>query len=239
MPVRLASSWASRQAQDEVDDVVNGQGERQNRLERRKQRTRAALIKAAQAFIAAGKPNVPVLDITQAADVGMGSFYNHFDSKEQLFQAAVTDVFDAYGAMLDSLPEVDDPAETFARSFRLAGRFFRLRPQECRVLLNVGIGPILSDRGLAPRALRDIIAANRAGRFHVADPQLALAMAAGTLLALGQLLQDQPGRDDAQASDQMAEDLLSIFGVPAEQAREICSRPLPDIAGITAGGSAA
>ena len=104
--------------------MVNGHGERPNRLERHKQRTRAALIKAAQTFIAAGKPNVPVLDITQAADVGMGSFYNHFDSKEQLFQAAVTDVFDAYGAMLDSLPEVDDPAETFARSFRLAGRFF-------------------------------------------------------------------------------------------------------------------
>lgn len=56
-----------------------------NRLERRKQRTRAALIKAAQTFIAAGKVNVPVLEITQAADVGMGSFYNHFDSKEQLF----------------------------------------------------------------------------------------------------------------------------------------------------------
>jgi hypothetical protein len=32
-----------------------------NRLERRKQRTRVALIKAAQAFIAAGKLNVPVL----------------------------------------------------------------------------------------------------------------------------------------------------------------------------------
>ena len=218
--------------------MVDGHDGRPNRLERRKQRTRVALIKAAQRFIAAGKPNVPVLDITQAADVGMGSFYNHFDSKEQLFQAAVTDVFDAYGAVLDSLPEVEDPAETFARSFRLAGRFW-LRPQECRVLLNVGMGPILSDRGLAPRALRDIIAANRAGRFHVADPQLALAMAAGTLLALGQLLQDQPERDDAQASDQMAEDLLSIFGVPAAEAREICSRPLPDIAGITAAGSAA
>ena len=45
--------------------------------------------------------------------------------------------------------------------------------------------------------------------------------------------------DDAQASDQMAEDLLCIFGVPAAEAREICSRPLPDIAGITAAGSAA
>ena len=99
------------------------------------------MIQAAQAFIAAGKLNVPVLDITQAADVGMGSFYNHFDSKEQLFQAAVTDVFDAYGAVLDSLPEVDDPAETFARSFRLAGRVVRGPPPEKPVGVKVGKGP--------------------------------------------------------------------------------------------------
>lgn len=33
-----------------------------------------------------------------------------------------------------------------------------------------------SDRGLAHPALRDIIAANRAGRFHVADPELAVTM---------------------------------------------------------------
>ena len=43
-----------------------------NRLDRRKARTRAALVRAAQAFIAAGKLNVPILKITQAADVGRG-----------------------------------------------------------------------------------------------------------------------------------------------------------------------
>ena len=76
---------------------------RVNRLERRKQRTRAALVKAAQALIAEGRLNVPVLEITQAADVGMGSFYNHFDSKEQLFEVAVADVLDTHGAVLDRL----------------------------------------------------------------------------------------------------------------------------------------
>jgi AcrR family transcriptional regulator len=219
--------------------VADDDGRPKNRLEQRKLRTRAALIKAAQDFIAAGKFNVAVGDITQAADVGIGSFYNHFDSKEQLFQAAITDIFDGYGALLDSLPEVDDPAETFARSTRLTGRLLRRRPQECRVLLNVGMGVAMSDRGLAPRALRDIIAANRAGRFRVADPQLALAMVAGSMLGLGQLLQDHPERDDAQASDQITEDLLRIFGVPAAEAHEICCRPLPGLAGITAPDSAA
>ena len=119
-----------------------------NRLERRKMRTRAALIRAAQGFIAAGKLNVPVLDITQAADVGMGSFYNHFDSKEELFQAAVNEVLDELGAILDKLTgEGEDPAETFARSFRLVGRLFRRRPEMSRVLLNTGLTLISADRG--------------------------------------------------------------------------------------------
>ena len=80
-----------------------------NRLERRKQRTRAALVKAAQSFIAAGKLTVPVQDISQAADVGVGSFYNHFESKEQLFAEAVNEVLDAQGALLDVLTaSIDD-----------------------------------------------------------------------------------------------------------------------------------
>ena len=100
---------------------------------------------------------MPVLEITQAADVGMGSFYNHFDSKEQLFDAAVADVLDTHGSLLDQLTEsIDDPTETFACSFRLTGRLFRRRPQESQILLANGLQLLASDRGLAPRALRDI-----------------------------------------------------------------------------------
>src|SRR6201997_4858735 len=118
-----------------------------NRLARGKQRTRTALVKAAQRLIAEGRGNVPVLEIPQAADVGMGSFYNHFDSKEQLFEAAVADVLDAHGALLDQLTEsIEDPAETFATSFRLTGRMFRRRPQESEILLASGPALLSSDR---------------------------------------------------------------------------------------------
>ncbi len=210
-----------------------------DRVQRRKQRTRAALIRAAQGFIAEGKFNVPVLDITQAADVGMGTFYNHFDSKEELFRAALEQVFDRLGELLDCLPDVDDPAETFARSFRLMGRTFRRSPEQSRVALNVGLRPILSPRGLAPRALRDIKAANAAGRFHVADPELAVTLAAGAWLGLGQLLLSEHRRDDAEATDQMTEDLLRLYGVPADQAHDICRRPLPSLEDLTRPDSAA
>jgi len=200
-----------------------------SRLERRKQRTRAALIGAAQRLIAEGKVNVPVLEITRVADVGMGSFYNHFDSKEQLFEAAVADVLDAYGAMLDRLTEsIDDPAETFATSFRMTGRLFRSRPQESDILLANGLALLSSDRGLAPRALRDIKAGVDAGRFTVDDPELGLAVAGGALLGLGKLLRDDPDRDDARAADGITESVLRLFGLSADEAHAVCQRPLPD-----------
>lgn len=201
-----------------------------NRLERRKQRTRAALIRAAQTLIAQGRLAVPVLEITQLADVGMGSFYNHFDSKEQLFDAAVADVLDSYGALLDTLTaQMEDPAEIFAASFRLTGRFFRRRPEESRILLANWGTLMSSDRGLAPRALRDIKAATAAGRFRLEDPELALAVSAGILMGLGALLQKDPERDDAATTDAVTEDLLRMFGMSARAAHAVCTRALPEV----------
>src|SRR4029450_3319757 len=108
-----------------------------NRLDRRKAQTRAALIRAAQTFIAEGKTNVPILEITQAADVGMGSFYNHFETKEQLFEAAVEAAMDGFGQLLDDLTSgIEDPVEVFACSFRLTGRLHRTEPAHSQVFLH-------------------------------------------------------------------------------------------------------
>jgi AcrR family transcriptional regulator len=204
-----------------------------NRLDRRKARTRAALVRAAQACMAAGQVNVPILEITQAADVGLGSFYNHFDSKEELFRAALEDALDAYGDLLDQLTTgLDDPAEIFAQSFRLTGRLHRRQPELSKVLLHNAMALASSGRGLAPRARRDLDAAARAGRFTIRDPELAMTIVAGAALCLGQLLHDQPDRDDAEAADQITEDLLRVFGIPADEAHQISHRPLPAVDGL-------
>jgi hypothetical protein len=60
---------------------------------------------------------------------------------------------------------------------------------------------------------------------RVTDPSCAVI--AGATLCLGQLLHDQPDRDDAHATDQVTEDLLRMLGVPAAEAHRICLRPLP------------
>ena len=58
-------------------------------------------------------------------------------------------------------------------------------------------------------------------------------------MGLGQLLRDQPERNDAEAADRVTRDVLIMFGVPADEAAEICSRPLPDLDELTESGSAA
>ena len=210
-----------------------------NRLDRRKARTRAALVQAAQTLIAEGRTNVPVLEITQAADVGMGSFYNHFETKEQLFEAAVEAAMDTYGELLDNLTaDIEDPAEVFACSFRLTGRLHRRQPELSRVLLNNVLRLLSADSGLAPRARRDIAAAVAAGRFDVEDLDVAVTMTAAALLAIGQLLHDQPDRDVEETTDRVTEDLLRMFGVPRRRARQICSLPMPDIDAAPGNGSA-
>ncbi|MGD0880303.1 MAG: TetR/AcrR family transcriptional regulator [Acidimicrobiales bacterium] len=201
-----------------------------NRLERRKARTRAALISAAQSFIAAGNLNVPILEITQAADVGLGSFYNHFESKDELFKAAVEDVLELLGDLFDEqIADIDDPAVVFSQCTRLFGRFHRRNPQMSKVFLNNGLAIAGSNRGLAPRALRDIQEGVRTGRFTVRDPELVATIAVGASLCLGQFIHDHPERDDAQATDEVVEDLLTLLGVPVRQVRRIVALPLPDL----------
>ena len=204
-----------------------------SRLERRKLRTRHALVRAAQGFIAHGKMSVPILEITQAADVGMGSFYNHFSSKEELFEAALTQALDDLGALLDGFTaHISDPAEAFAANYRLSGRLFRHRPQEAALLLAHGSSLIMSDRGLSPRALRDITAAIDHGRFTIADPELGLAIAGGMFFGLATLLRERPERDTEATVDSVTERVLRTLGMTPKQAKTLCQKPLPDISSL-------
>jgi AcrR family transcriptional regulator len=205
------------------------------RGERRKAQTRAALIRATQQLLAEDRTNVPILEITELADVGMGSFYNHFDTKEELFDAAVESALELQGVVLDAwTKDIDDPAEVFARSFRLTGRIHRAEPQLSRVILSRGMAMISSKHGLGPRALRDITRGCETGRFTIADPYPALLIAGGASLALGQAIHEQPERDDAELADQVTEDILRMFGVPPEDAAAICRSPLPRVADLLA-----
>ncbi|MBB1031288.1 TetR/AcrR family transcriptional regulator [Dietzia sp. SLG310A2-38A2] len=199
------------------------------RAQRRKAQTRRSLIGAAQQLMAQGRTAVSVLDITTMADVGNGSFYNHFATKEELFEAAVMSVVEDHGELLDAFTEgMSDPAHMFTQSFRLTGRLHRRYPELSRVVVNHGLS-ILStaDAGLLPRARRDIEAAVAARRFVAADIDVALTVVSGAALTLALLLHDQPGRDDAATTDAVTAHVLRALGVSEDEAAALIALPLP------------
>jgi AcrR family transcriptional regulator len=208
------------------------------RLERRKAQTRRKLIDAARVMLADGQAqNASIQDITEAADVGFGSFYNHFSSKSELFEIAVLDVMDEMGELLDSLgdlgDEKDDAAKRFARSIRLTARFGRARPELAKIVVRHGLEHLDSDRGVAFRAHRDIEAAVAAGQFRVGNARLALATTAGALLGTLQLSLNDPSQVDDAACDELAENLLRMFGVPARKAHTLATGLLPELPAST------
>jgi AcrR family transcriptional regulator len=198
------------------------------RFDRRRAQTRAALVSAAQGLLAEGRSGVPILELTQRADVAIGTFYNHFASKEELYEVAVADALEQYGALFDDLTEdLADPAACFARSFRLTGRLHRVNPQVSRVLLAHAHEMSTSSIGIGPRARRDIAAAHDAGRFVADDIDLAMVVVTGAMVELGHLLLGQPDRDAGATTDAVTLRVLLALGMDRDDATALCAAPLP------------
>jgi len=202
---------------------------RASRLDRRKARTRQALIDAAVRLIGEGRGDrASIQEITEAADIGFGSFYNHFDSKEQLFQTASEEVLERWGQMIDRASAgITDQAERFAVGMRISGRLGWTHPDIAGFLTGAGLDALDIPVGLAPRALRDIQAGQDAGRFTVPDAEIALSAVAGGLLGLFRQCQRRPGRVSEASVDQLAEAVLRLLGVPAPEAGRLVALPLP------------
>jgi len=83
------------------------------------------------------------------------------------------------------------------------------------------------DHGLTPRILLDITAAAEAGRFQVENPRLALAATVGSVLATLQMALADPDFAAQPVDEQLAEHLLRMFGLPADEARRLSAGPLP------------
>lgn len=202
------------------------------RIDRRKARTRKALVNAArEILVERGTADVSIQEITDQADVGFGSFYNHFTSKAELFQAAVSEALEEYGALLDQAAAgLEDPAEMYAVGVRMTARLASTQPAVARILVRAGQAYLVADKGLAPRALRDIQQGMDAGRFTAINAFLALVATAGCVLGFLETRITDPHRLKDSDADDLAEMLLRMLGVPARSAKAVAHRPLPQLA---------
>ena len=179
------NSRAARQRTQKLPAPAEATEGRQPRGARRKRETRARLLDAALRLAAEkGMDSVAINDITEAADVGFGSFYNHFESKEGIFSALVEWVFDEFADTLDLLASgLSDPAEVVAVCVRHTLMRVRREPVWGQLLIREGFSVHALSWGLGQRLLRNSESGISAKRFVVPDHFLCLISVTGIIFA--------------------------------------------------------
>ena len=199
------------------------------RFDARRARTRGALVAAAQELLAEGRLEVSIQEITERANVGFGSFYNHFPDKAALWAAAVEDALSLHARLVAAATDgMADPAEVFCVGLRLTGRLQRRFPLLARLMLHSGLRDADAEE-LVRYVRRDLEAASAAGRFDVADLDVGLAIARGAVLGLMGLLDADPDRDAEATADELTERTLLALGLPRDDAHALVRRPLPEL----------
>jgi AcrR family transcriptional regulator len=199
------------------------------RQRRRRAQTRAKLVAAAGALFARqGVDKTRINEITEEADVGFGSFYNHFESKEAIVEAVLADTIAAQGAALEAVTAgLDDPAETVAVAHRYFVNLARTDPDWAWLLVRFDLSHNVALAALGPFAQRDLELGVSAGRFNVPDKRVALFASGGALLAVMRAVLD--GQAPKNAGRQHAEGVLRLLGLSPQDAAEVAGRPMPKV----------
>ncbi|MEO1057037.1 MAG: TetR/AcrR family transcriptional regulator [Actinomycetota bacterium] len=189
---------------------------------KKKERTRRQLIEAAIAVIAERGEAFTASDVTTRAEMSAGTFYNYFDDRDQLIQAVVPDVIDAFAADSDVVVDERDPARRFATiTARALGRAVDA-PEEFRALLRLDAAQRLIVDGAPMRFLRADIATGVAeGRFSVEVDDAAVDVVVGSILFAARRIVSEPVSDGYVV--RVLTQLLRSLGVPEDEAAQIAA----------------
>lgn len=194
------------------------------RYDRRRARTRGVLVAAGRTLIGEhGVGGLKIQDITQQADVGLGSFYNHFANKEELVEAVVLESLDdlVVSEGLAAHPDQDVAITAGVAVLRIVGTAFR-DPEFARLLVRLDHSDLIYDRAMRPAAEEVIRAGVTAGRFQVPDVDVATQnVVAGSLALIRRILDGELGESVLPAQ---AELTLRMLGLDNADAAEVAAR---------------
>jgi AcrR family transcriptional regulator len=197
------------------------------RGERRRAQTRARLLEAARTLFARqGVEATAIAEITEVADVGFGSFYNHFTSKEELVDTVLAEALEAQARLVDGLTtNLDDPAEVVAVAHRHFIAQTQTNPEIGWLLVRLDASHRILTDALGQRARRDIRNGIKTGRFDVPDLEAAFYDTGGALLLTLRAILDGDLPPTAEIHHTQA--VLRILGLPPKEAATIARRPMP------------
>jgi len=200
----------------------------EGRNARRKERTRAALVRAAQELLATGRANdASIKAITELADVGFGSFFNYFENKNALFDAALTEVAQRYESWLDErLAGATGPLQRLALSIRYTGRLHLWHPEEADLLIGQFSALYAGKAPLDGRIRADVVAAAESlspEHPRGSSTRIAALGAIGAVLAAAATL---PEEERAQLADSLVADVLRLLGADEAAIAVLVTAPL-------------
>jgi len=194
----------------------------------RRARTRQRIIEAALGVIAERGPDVPVIeDFIQAAGVARGTFYNHFETTEELLTATSSWLEDA---LIDSIESVigvfDDPVRRAATGMRLWLHLARQDPVFCAFVVRSRFRGASVERTLA----LDLGAGLRSGRLTAPSVELARDLVVGMIREAQARM--MATRVPATYPDDVVRMILRALRVDERRIAALLAAPLPLVAGV-------
>jgi len=195
----------------------------------KRERTRRDLMRAALAVLnERGVAAATVQEMAAAAGVANGTFYNHFATREALFEAIVVWLVDSYCRHIDeSYAHIEDGAERMAIGNRRYVLFAHDSPDWTGLMLGlVDAGAPLAQH-VWPYARADLLLGMRQGRFRPVNERAAADLIQGTVMhAMRRVHAGDAGRAHAIAT---AITVLRGLGMDYDEAAEVARRPLPPL----------
>jgi AcrR family transcriptional regulator len=206
------------------------------RVARKQQRKREALVQAGYKVMSErGIDSATMLEIAELADVGAGTVYSYFKSKDELAVAVLERVMHDLAVRIEVVTNTfTDPAQVYAYGVRmvLESATGDKRWKQLLYRAEVIADAIFNSHG--PFAIRDIENAVRAKRFKVKDAQLTFKLACFAIIGASSAMNH--GELPLSAIDETVVRLLCMNGVSEADAIELAGRlcpPLPPENSIT------
>jgi AcrR family transcriptional regulator len=200
-----------------------------SRVDRRKQRNRQALIDAGYRVMAEkGIDAATMVEIAELADVGAGTAYNYFASKDELAMSVMEQAMHRLAQRIEAVTDTfADPGQVYAFGIRQVMKT-ATTDQRWRWLLRRS--EVIADamyRVMGPFAIRDIRHAVAAGRYRVEDAELAWRQATHAIVGFSLAVCDR--QVAPEKIDDAVVNLLGMVGVAREAGWEIALRPCPEL----------
>lgn len=192
---------------------------------RRKAKTRAKLLQASKKLLSVrGLDKVSIKDITDEADVGLGTFYSHFDSKNKLLRAIADDYLKRYNLELDKIIEgLSDPAEIVCVSYKFT--LAQALDKFAFSILQQLPGDYLRNR-ISERASADIEIGMKTGRLKTDNINAFMSFASSMLLGvMDHYARDILSQEDAEHT---AVYYMRLLGVDEDEAIALVAKPMPN-----------